>query len=75
MSQIGKLYDAFCKEQEYAEITPEEERLNELLSEMLPHKEYETVEQLLMKIEQRSDEKYFYAGFRAATKLWTEAMK
>ena len=75
MSQIGKLYDVFCKEEEYTKITSEEEQLNELLSEMLPHKEYRIVERILMQIEQRSDEKYFNAGFRASTKLWAEAMK
>jgi len=75
MSQIGKLYDAFCKEEEYTKITSEEKQLDELLSEMLPHKEYETIEQLLTQIMQRSDEKYFNAGFRAATRIWAEAMK
>lgn len=75
MSQIEKLYEAYCAEQSYAEMPQEAIRLHEVLSEMLPHKEYLKVETLINASRESSDKEFFFAGFRAATRLWAEAIK
>lgn len=75
MSQIEKLYEAYCTEQSNAPMEQGTLRLQEVLSEMLPHKEYMKVETLIDASHDECDKEYFYAGFRAATRLWAEAMK
>lgn len=47
MSQIEKLYEAYCAEQSHAPMPQETIRLHEVLSSMLPHKEYLEVEELI----------------------------
>jgi hypothetical protein len=75
MSQIEKLYEAYCVEQSRAPVSQETLRLHEVLSEMLPHKEYLEVEALINASRDNSDKEFFFAGFRAATRLWAVAMK
>ena len=75
MLQIEKLYEAYCTEQSNTQMNQETIRLQETLSEMLPYKEYLKVEALINASHEESDKEYFYAGFRAAAKLWAEAMK
>lgn len=75
MSQIEKLYEAYCAEQSHAPMPQETIRLHEVLSELLPHKEYLEVEALINASRDNSDKEFFFAGFRAATRLWAEAMK
>ena len=75
MSQIGRLYQAYCAEQKDKKISNAEEQLYEMLSEILPNKEYAKAERLLGDIAESSDEEFFFAGFRAATRLWAEAAK
>lgn len=75
MSQIEKLYEAYCAEQSRAPMAQETIRLHEVLSSMLPHKEYLEVEALINASRENSDKEYFFAGFRAATRLWAETMK
>lgn len=75
MSQIEKLYEAYCTEQSNAPMEQETLRLLEVLSEMLPHKEYMETEALINASRDNSDKEFFLAGFRAATRLWAEAMK
>ncbi len=75
MSQIEKLYEAYCAEQSRAPMPQETIRLHEVLSSMLPHKEYLEVEELISASHNERDKEYFFAGFRAAMRLWAEAMK
>ena len=75
MLQIEKLYEAYCTEQSNAPMAQETLRLQETLSEMLPHKEYLKMESLINASYDESDKEFFFAGFRAATRLWAEAMK
>lgn len=75
MSQIGKLYEAYCKEHEVGQMSQEALRYHEILSSVLPHKEYTEVEELMSASLDDRDKEYFFAGFRAATRLWAEAMK
>jgi hypothetical protein len=73
MSKIEWLYQAYCTEQDNAPIHPASLRLEQILLEMLPHKEYLEVERLINACNHDSDRDFFFAGFRAAAKLWTEA--
>lgn len=75
MSQISKLYEAYCTEQDDASKTPEKLHLYEVLSRILTHEEYMKIESLINASHDECDKEYFYAGFRAATRLWAEAMK
>ena len=75
MSQIGRLYQAYCTEQKDKKLSNAEEQLYEMMSEILPNKEYTKAERLLGDIAESSDEEFFIAGFRAATRLWAEAVK
>ena len=75
MLQIEKLYEAYCTEQDNAPVTPEKLHLYEVLSNKLTHEEYMKIESLINASHDESDKEYFYAGFRAATRLWAEAMK
>ncbi len=75
MSQISKLYEAYCKEQDNAPITPEKLHLYEVLSSILTHEEYLKMESLINASYDESDKEFFFAGFRAATRLWAEAIK
>lgn len=75
MSQIEKLYEAYCMEPSDTPVVPETLRCYEILSEMLPHKEYMEVEALINTIRDNSEKECFFAGFRAATRLWAEATK
>ena len=75
MSQISKLYEAYCTEQENAPVALEELHLHKVLSSMLSHKEYLEVEALINSSLDERDKEYFFAGFRTATRLWAEAMK
>ncbi len=75
MSQISKLYEAYCTEQDNTPITPEKLHLYEVLSSILTHEEYMKIESLINASHDECDKEYFYAGFRAATRLWAEAMK
>lgn len=75
MSQIGKLYEAYCAEQNENQITQQVLHYTEILSEMLPRKEYLKIESLINASLDERDKEYFFAGFRAATRLWAEAMK
>lgn len=75
MSQIEKLYEAYCAEQSRAPMAQETIRLHEVLSSMLPHKEYMEVEELITASHNERDKEFFFAGFRAAMRLWAEAMK
>lgn len=75
MSQINKLYQAYCAEQSHAPMSQEALRYHEILSSVLPHKEYTEVEELMSASLDDRDKEYFFAGFRAATRLWAEAMK
>ena len=73
MSRIGKLYEAYCTEQENAPIPTEEQQLFEILSSMLTHKEYMEIEALINTNYNEQNKEFFIAGFRAATKMWREA--
>ena len=75
MSQIGRLYQAYCAEQKDKKLSNAEEQLYEMLSETLPNKEYAKAERLLGDIAEQSEQEFFFAGFRAATRLWAEAAK
>ena len=75
MSQIEKLYEAYCVEQSHAPMSQETMRYHEILSTMLPHKEYMEVEALISSSHDERDKEFFFAGFRAAIRLWAEAMK
>lgn len=75
MSQIGKLYEAYCKEHETAQITSEEMHLYDTLSGMVSHKDYVEIEALISTSYDQRDREHFFAGFRAATRIWTEALK
>jgi hypothetical protein len=75
MSQIEKLYEAYCVEQSHAPMSQETMRLHEVLSSMLPHKEYMKVEELITASYNERDKEFFFAGFKAAMRLWVEAMK
>lgn len=75
MSQIEKLYDAYCAEKIHAQIPQEAIRLHEVLSEMLPHKEFLEVEKLISSSQNERDKEWFIAGFQAAISLWAEVMK
>ena len=75
MSQISKLYEAYCTEQENAPIAPEIMHFHEVLSGMISHEEYMKIESLINASLDERDKEYFFAGFRAATRLWAEAMK
>lgn len=75
MSQIGILYEAYCTEQKNAPITNEEQRLFEILSSMLAHKEYMEIEELINTSYSEQNKEFFIAGFRAATRMWVEAIE
>lgn len=72
MSQIGRLYEAYCKEHEVAQIAPEELQFYETLSGIVPHKDYLKIEALISTGYDRRDKEYFFAGFRAAMHLMRE---
>ena len=73
MSQIEKLYEAYCVEQSHAPMSQETLRLHEVLSEMLPHKEYLEVEALISSSHDERDKEFFFAGFKSAMRLIREA--
>lgn len=73
MSQIEKLYEAYCAEQSHAPMSQETMRYHEILSSMLPHKEYLEVEALINASRDESDKEFFFAGFKSAMRLIREA--
>jgi hypothetical protein len=74
MSKIECLYQAYCAEQDNEPVSPAYLQINQILLGMLPHQEYMEVEELFNSYNHENEKACFYAGFRAAAKLWAEAI-
>lgn len=72
MSQIKLLYERFLETE--ASANARKDHAMEICVEILPHREYAEVEELLSKAEDEMSEEAFRAGFRSAVRLMREAI-
>lgn len=72
MSQIRILYEQFLKTATPANAR--KEHAMAICEEMIPHREYAEVEELLSAAEDEMSEEAFVAGFRSAVRLMKEAI-
>lgn len=79
MEEIKRLFDAYVNSKEYTPYTEEaaslHERIFDMLSEMLPKKEYGEIETDLNTYSNMIEEAAFITGFKVAVRMITGSIQ
>lgn len=77
MDTIHMCYEGYIHSEAYQQPTEKGQELSDILAqtaELLPKREYLILEEAVNQYCSRYEERAFAAGFRFATKLWTEGL-
>jgi len=70
MNIIEQIYDNYCKNDNNTDFIS----VLEQLERMLPREQYMAIEEQISKAQNRSDERCFRAGFKAAAHIYSVVM-